>query len=159
MLSNKRYFFLPIIALILSINSFAQEENKNKFTHDFELELEGEYRYFFNEGLFEGQESHFPSFSLQPKYTVEWNDGYESINFQGFFRWDRDDQRTHWDIRELYYQKAKNKWEFNIGLKKIFWGVTESNHLVDIINQTDQVESFDGEAKLGATHGSNHLYF
>ena len=127
----------------------AQEESKNKLTHDFELELNGEYRYFFADGLYQGQGNHFPSISIKPKYSVEWNDAYESINFEGFFRWDRDGQRTHWDIRELYYQKAKNKWEFNIGLKKVFWGVTESNHLIDIINQTDQVESFDGEEKLG----------
>ena len=31
----------------------------------------------------------------------------------------------------------------------MFWGVTESGHLVDIINQTDQREGFDGEDKLG----------
>ena len=128
---------------------FAQEENKKKLSHDFELELKGEYRYFFEDGLYQGQKNHFPSLSIKPKYSVEWNDAYESINFEGFFRWDRDGQRTHWDIRELYYQKVKNKWEFNVGLKKVFWGVTESNHLIDIINQTDQVESFDGEEKLG----------
>ena len=31
----------------------------------------------------------------------------------------------------------------------MFWGVTESVHLVDIINQTDAVEDIDGEDKLG----------
>jgi len=31
----------------------------------------------------------------------------------------------------------------------IFWGVTESNHLVDIINQADALEGFDLEQKLG----------
>ncbi len=30
-----------------------------------------------------------------------------------------------------------------------FWGVTESRHLVDIINQDDAVEDIDGEDKLG----------
>lgn len=34
-------------------------------------------------------------------------------------------------------------------MSKVFWGVTESQHLVDIINQTDLVESPDGEDKLG----------
>jgi hypothetical protein len=34
-------------------------------------------------------------------------------------------------------------------VRKVFWGVTESNHLVDIINQTDLVEDLDGEEKLG----------
>ena len=149
MIFKKEFLFPLLVILLLSPDIYTQEESKNKLTHDFELELEGEYRYFFKDGLYSGQENHFPSLSITPKYTVEWNDAYDRISFEGFFRLDRDDHRTHWDIRELYYQKAKNKWEFNVGLKKVFWGVTESNHLVDIINQTDQVESFDGEAKLG----------
>ena len=39
--------------------------------------------------------------------------------------------------------------ELRIGISKVFWGVTESQHLVDVINQTDLVESPDGEDKLG----------
>ncbi len=31
----------------------------------------------------------------------------------------------------------------------MFWGVTESRHLVDVINQTDLVEDIDQEDKLG----------
>ncbi len=36
-----------------------------------------------------------------------------------------------------------------IGFRQVVWGVTESQHLVDIINQTDLVEDPDGEQKLG----------
>ena len=36
-----------------------------------------------------------------------------------------------------------------VGIRKEFWGVTEFQHLVDVINQTDGVEDFDGEDKLG----------
>ncbi|WP_299213336.1 hypothetical protein [uncultured Aquimarina sp.] len=137
-----------LLILLFQISSYAQEKVK-KVTHDFELELEGEYRYFYEDALFEGQKDHFPSLGITPEYSLEWNKGYESINFKGFFRLDVDNERTHWDIRELYYQKANNNWEFSLGLKKVYWGVTESNHLVDIINQTDAVETFDGEEKLG----------
>lgn len=126
-----------------------QPNTKPKINHDLEFELEGEYRYFYNDAQFSGQENQYPSIAFRPEYSAMWNQGYESINFKGFIRVDRDDPRTHWDIRELYFQKAKNNWELSIGLKKIFWGVTESNHLVDIINQSDAVESFDGEEKLG----------
>ncbi len=137
-------FFLLSGHLLLTAQT-----DKKKVKHDFELEIQAEYRYFTDDPLFEGQESNFPSIAFYPDYSLEWNKGYESINFTGFFRIDRDDERTHWDIRELYYQKAKNNWELSVGLKKIYWGVAESNHLVDIINQTDAVESFDGEKKLG----------
>jgi hypothetical protein len=141
-----------ILQMIFMLSMFygqSQNGEVKKVNHDVELELETEYRYFFDEARFDGQEDHFPSFALQPEYSVSWDKGYESINFQGFFRLDRDDERTHWDIRELYYQKAKGNWELNVGMKKVYWGVIESNHLVDIINQTDAVESFDGEEKLG----------
>ena len=36
-----------------------------------------------------------------------------------------------------------------LGVRKVFWGVTEILHLVDIINQTDLVENIDAEDKLG----------
>lgn len=146
----KKNIFLFLLVLLLSQDFVkAQEKEEEKVFHDFGLEIAGEYRYFFDAPLFEGQKSNFPSIAFTPEYTLDWNAGYESINFTGFFRIDRDSERTRWDIRELYYQKAQNNWELSIGLKKIYWGVTESNHLVDIINQTDQVESFDGEDKLG----------
>ncbi len=145
----RRLYFLAIFSLLGLLPSFAQEKEKTKPDHEFELELEAEYRYFLDEAQFSGQKDHYPSFAIRPDYSLEWNKGYESINFTGFFRLDRDDERTHWDIRELYYQKAKGNWELSVGLKKIYWGVAESNHLVDIINQTDAVETFDGEEKLG----------
>ncbi len=137
---------INVIVLLTIHISYAQDK---KVSQDFELELQSEYTYFTENAQFQDQKDHFPSIAIIPEYSIEWNKGYESINFTGFFRLDRDDNRTHWDVRELYYQKANNNWEFSAGLKKIFWGVTESNHLVDIINQTDAVESFDGEAKLG----------
>ncbi|MEO0572948.1 MAG: hypothetical protein AAF039_14665 [Bacteroidota bacterium] len=139
------------IGLLLSLDLLAQDSQRitEKASHEFEFEIESEYRYFYKDAQFEDQKNHYPSLAIRPEYSIEWKNGYESINFKGFFRWDRDNERTHWDIRELYYQKAKNNWELSIGLKKIFWGVVESNHLVDVINQTDAVETFDGEEKLG----------
>jgi len=131
--------------LALGLNA----QNDNNVIHDFSMELEGEFRFFFEEGAFTDQERYFPSIAVQPEYSISWNQGYDEFNFAGFARWDRDDNRTHLDLREFYYQRARGNWELGAGLKKIFWGVTESNHLVDIINQMDQVESFDGEQKLG----------
>ncbi|MEE9363458.1 MAG: hypothetical protein V3U92_12750 [Cellulophaga sp.] len=138
-----------ICLILISIGAVAQEKEKGKLDHDFELELETSYLGYFKSASFDGQKKHFPSIAVRPEYTLSWNNGYESITAKAFFRLDVDTERTHWDIRELYYQKAKNNWELSLGFKKVYWGVTESNHLVDIINQTDAVESFDGEQKLG----------
>jgi len=140
---------LQFMLLLLVNVSSGQGQDSAKVSHDYEIKIEAEYRYFYQEPQFPEQKDHFPSISIEPSYTLEWRDGYERIDFTGFVRLDVDDHRTHWDIRELYYQKVRKNWELSIGAKKIFWGVTESLHLVDIINQTDQVESFDGEQKLG----------
>lgn len=146
------FIFLNVCAFVtqqVSAQDSVQNETSKKVTHDIEFELESEYQYFYNDAQFSEQGNHYPSLAFRPEYSAEWNEGYESINFKGFVRLDRDDSRAHWDIRELYYQKAKNNWEISVGLKKVYWGVAESNHLVDIINQTDAVETFDGEEKLG----------
>jgi len=124
----------------------------------FELELNGEYRYFYNEAQFLGQKKHYPSIAVTPSYSLNWNKGYQNFTTTVFFIADRDAKRTYWDLREFYYQKAKNNWELNIGLKKVFWGVAESNHLVDIINQSDALKSFDGEQKLGQPMVQFSLY-
>lgn len=44
---------------------------------------------------------------------------------------------------------VRDSWEVLIGFGKVFWGVTEFVHLVDIINQTDYVENINSESKLG----------
>jgi len=88
--------------------------------------------------------------SLRPKLTHQLESSGVYFTFEPFFRWDqRDQQRTHADIGELKVLKAFDQWEIEAGASKVFWGVAESNHLVDIINQTDALEGVDGEDKLG----------
>jgi hypothetical protein len=111
-----------------------------------------ESRAFFHEEKFEGQRRNSGIFSLvtQPEWYLEWNGGDDAILFTPFFRYDSiDSERTHFDIRELYYLHAGNGWEIRAGFAQVFWGVAESQHLIDIINQTDAVEDVDGEDKLG----------
>ncbi len=90
--------------------------------------------------------------SIQPEYKHSWDsdNGYKKFTFSPFIRWDEQDkERTHADIRQLDFVSSKGDWEFQVGIGKVYWGVTESQHLVDIINQTDAVEGTDGEEKLG----------
>lgn len=109
-----------------------------------------EHRYFPQQALISSQKDSNFSLSFQPEYYQSWNDDKQSITFTPFIRIDQSDsERTHADIRELLYQKVSNNWELRMGIGKVFWGVTESQHLVDIINQTDLVENIDMEDKLG----------
>ena len=143
----KRQKIFSVLALFLfSLENFAQEKSKDDFT----LKLNAEDRFFFSEGIYEGQEKNFLSLAVQPEYSIKWHDEKFLFKATLFGRYDQhDSRRTHADIRELYWQMTTNKHDLSIGVKKIFWGVTESNHVVNIINQTDIVESFDGEEKLG----------
>ncbi len=90
------------------------------------------------------------SIAAEPEYYFEWDDGKQSVTFVPFGRLDQEDsRRTHFDIRELNWLKIADDWEWRVGVGKVFWGVTEFIHLVDIINQTDAVENIDDEDKLG----------
>jgi len=76
--------------------------------------------------------------------------GNLSLTLQGFYRLDSiDDERSHGDLRLGKFLYFTDNWELSIGFGHVFWGATEFVHLVDIINQTDQVEAIDGEEKLG----------
>jgi len=109
-----------------------------------------EYRYFPNDPLESRQDDDTMSLVVQPEYYIEWDGGYQSFTFVPFARLDQqDDERTHFDIRDLSWLKVGDDWELRVGIRKVFWGVTEAQHLVDIINQTDLVEFPDGEEKLG----------
>ncbi|SIS74657.1 hypothetical protein [Neptunomonas antarctica] len=90
------------------------------------------------------------SLSVEPTLFWHWNDNQDSLSFKPFLRIDQhDDERTHADIREFSWNHQGEDWELRSGIRKVFWGVTEFQHLVDVINQSDAVEDIDGEDKLG----------
>ncbi|MGR9053365.1 MAG: hypothetical protein ACU84J_12020 [Gammaproteobacteria bacterium] len=105
---------------------------------------------FINNPTYDNQHNHYSSGVVQPELYHEWDDGRQSFAFVPFYRYSQhDNRRTHFDVRELTWLKAAESWELRVGIRKVFWGVVESQHLVDIVNQTDAVENVDGEDKLG----------
>jgi len=109
-------------------------------------------RYFIDNALTTNSAQHenYLSLSSEVEFYRAWNNDESSINITPFFRVDQyDEERTHGDLREMYYQQTFDTWELRLGISKVYWGVTESQHLVDVINQTDSIESIDGEDKLG----------
>lgn len=125
--------------------------SKSLLANEWTGEAGIEARYFLQSPQFAEQ---FDGFSVSgyalPEFYTDWNDRRDSLIFEPFVRVDQQDsERTHADIRELVWRHAADDWEFKLGLSTVFWGVTESQHLVDVINQTDAVENLDGEDKLG----------
>jgi len=113
--------------------------------------LTAELRGFVDDPLYPAEQyDTFASLAIQPEFHMSWNDRKSSLTFVPFVRvGDKDEERNHADVRELMWLNAMGDWELRLGIGKVFWGVTESLHLVDVINQIDQVESPDGEDKLG----------
>ncbi|MFT5470301.1 MAG: hypothetical protein ACI8UO_005429 [Verrucomicrobiales bacterium] len=129
-----------------------------------EVEISGsvadESRTFFEEPQFPGQvETWQPSVIVEPEFFYETDDRDQQYRFSPYFRFDfQDDERTHFDIREANWRYMKDDWDLFVGIGKVFWGVTESQHLVDIINQDDFVEDIDREDKLGQQMINLSLY-
>ena len=112
--------------------------------------LELEPRGFLRPPAYPGQKRHGLSLALQPEVYHSFDDDRQSLLFTPFLRLDTaDDRRSHFDVRELLYQRVFDEVEIRAGIGRVFWGVTESYHLVDVINQTDLVENVDREDKLG----------
>ncbi len=110
-------------------------------------ELSFDNRYFFNAGLQEQKKNH-TSFSFSPE--IFQDNSNKIFHFKAKLRKDSEDSgRNLNDIQELYLINILEDKEIKYGVSKEFWGVTETSHRVDIINQTDFTEGFDGEEKLG----------
>jgi len=112
--------------------------------------MSAEYRGFTSSPLDNDQHRSYVSLAVEPEYDHAWDSHRQSITIKPFYRWDQQDNaRSHADVRELFWSYAKDRFELYLGVCKVFWGVTESQHLVDVINQIDLVENPDGEDKLG----------
>jgi len=108
-----------------------------------------ESRLFPQQGLAGQSRSQSSVNFLQEWYWQSADERY-SWAFSPYLRWDqRDSERHLLDIRQAFWRTVGPGWEVKLGIDQVFWGVTESLHLVDIINQTDSVDQPDGEAKLG----------
>lgn len=147
----KKFHHPTMLALLVGA-FFSAFSINNLIANEFEvrgnIEIQG--RFFYEEPLFQSQNDQQLSLAAAPEFFWSWNDGNDSFEFVPFSRVDQyDDERTHSDIRELSWIHVGDDWETRIGVRREFWGVTEFQHLVDIINQTDSVEDIDNEDKLG----------
>ncbi len=140
---------LPVIRTALALGTLLLCAG-NSLADGWSGDVATQWNAFVKEPLADEQHRSYLSVSAQPEYYREWEDGSRSFQFEPFARVSQyDSKRTHVDIRELNFGMVEDNWELTAGISKVFWGMTESQHLVDIINQDDLVENTDGEDKLG----------
>ena len=145
---------LVAVLLILATLLFAEaDDGAESIEHAFSGRVSVESRWYPEAGAHSEQRPHASGFVLAPKMYLK-NEGSWSLTLAPFFRYDvADSLRTHADLREAYIllfgEIGSGEWELRLGVDRVFWGVAESHHLVDIINQTDLIEHPNEEAKLG----------
>ena len=137
-----------ILASVLAVGVRAEIVKR-----EFSGRLSVESRWFPQASNHSNQRSNASGFMAAPKLYLEDAAG-GSFTLTPFFRYDHSDpRRTHADLREAYLllfgEIGNGEWELRLGVDRVFWGVTESQHLVDIVNQVDFVEHPGGESKLG----------
>jgi hypothetical protein len=142
----KPYLLVSLLAALLSFSPARGGEV------DISGSVEFSARAFWSTPAWVGQDDQ----PLQPTVTstteVRWYNeaGNQRAAFIPYLRWDAvDEERNLADFREAYWAFEGDAYELLVGANTVFWGVTESVHLVDIINQTDFAGDIDGEDKLG----------
>ncbi len=140
---------IGILISPLSMNSFAERS----YTTGFSGEIRVESRWFHDSGAYDGQARNTGGIVFEPSFYIENERGW-SFNITSFLRTDRADKnRDHTDLREAYFllygDIGDEEWELRLGVNEVFWGVSESANIVDIINQWDMVEDSFGKVKLG----------
>jgi hypothetical protein len=141
-----RTYLLVILLAALSISPARGGEV------DFSGSLELQVRAFWDDSQWAGQDDQALQGSLVSITEFRWRneEGNQRASFIPYLRWDaNDDERSQSDLREAYWAFEGDDYELLVGANTVFWGVTESVHLVDIINQTDFAGDIDGEDKLG----------
>lgn len=136
------FFSLLFFIFTVSLPLFAE----SKIAGDLALE----HRYFFSEDS--PNHSHQNAHTLYGTlfYSHHWDDENKIIRLSPFASLSSpDDERNRFDLREVSFLGIWGDWEVFLGMGKTFWGSVESVHLVDTLNQTDFIQSPQGEEKLG----------
>lgn len=146
---------LALVSMALATAPGLAETRLNPFASpagprtEFEASVELQLRSFAHRGVL-GQDRWQPSAAVEFTLRQDWNAGADSITLAPFYRFDpEDDHRRRGDLREAFYSHLGPGFELHAGLRRVFWGQTESKHLVDVLNQVDLIENVDEEARLG----------
>lgn len=142
----------PVLLLTALATLMTPGARADESSWDISANLDLQTRFFAQGPKWTGQDSGTGAISLAATAEFRWRNpaGDQRGSIIPTLRWDAtDDERSLFDLTEAYWAYRQDNYEILVGSNVVFWGVTESVHLVDIINQTDAVADIDGEDKLG----------
>ena len=141
----------PVLRCLMVMSATLATPAAQADSIEFSGYVGGDLSYFPNTGLYPGQLADLQySLVLAPEINWQSDSGDTQVNILAFGRIESaDTKRQHLDLREGYIHHEFDDFTALIGINKVFWGVAESRRLVDIINQVDQLEYTDNDARLG----------
>lgn len=145
--------FLFMALVLLSIKA-----NADTIFDFIDLDLATTSRYYYVAAEGDSNNKYSKGFKAEAKFNYK----YENIRFNGlaFTNWDStDDSRSYSNIRQANIYVNNNNFTFGLGVDTFFWGVSESINVVNVLNQSDIMESLDGKVKYGQTFVSINTRF
>jgi hypothetical protein len=120
------------------------------FEYNLYGSIQPEYSLFTNGDGKHNQSREKPSILGTANFTTFIQDDNAKISISALSRYDREDHnRSYFDFQKLKYEYYFDDATIKLGNEIVFWGVNESFHLVDIINQSNLAENLSGTKKLG----------
>lgn len=87
---------------------------------------------------------------ISPEYQLSWDEKAQRLVVKPDLRYDQHDEaRTEWDLDDFYWSYFSERYSVKIGRSIEYWGVTESQQIVNIINQINLAENLYGDSRLG----------
>lgn len=146
----KLHHCIPLSAALLSCIALLISNTASAGSWDWSVEPEFTWYPNDNPNSRSADANYSYNSSIAGSVANSWSSSYHLFDLNLFARRDqRDANRSHADVREALLTVVLNSVEIQAGVGRVFWGVTEAAHVVDVINQDDFVENIDGEDKLG----------
>ena len=136
--------FYFILGLFLTFNTTAISSNNDwEINHEIVFEI----REFHKQEAYSNQKNTYSSYYKSELFiTISDNSNFIS---EPYFRYDHNDKnRTLFDLKVNKFTYFKDNYEIKFGIDEVFWGITESKNIVDIINSNDSTAG-DLKEKLG----------
>jgi hypothetical protein len=138
-------YFSAFLFCGLLLSSVGSSASNYELDHEITAKWQG-----YIEAGDQRQQQSFLTAEYLGDYMFETSSGNNAFYLAPKVRIDQKDaEKNLLDLQKAYWNHLGDGWELRAGFHKVFWGVTESRHLIDIINQTDSAGGIDGEDKLG----------
>ena len=125
-----------LISLLIYFTYFIEFLVAKDFFLEINSESENEVRLFHKDEAYKNQKNTY-STTLKTELFVDFQKNLNLV-VEPIYRYDLyDKNRSQLDLAQGYLIHYKDKFEIKLGISKVFWGITESKNLVDIINMHD----------------------